>query len=255
MHKGFVLSTGRTGTMAISSLLVMDKNVIAPHEPSPSRRFYFLSRFVAEHGDKYSTFLANYYFKKRRKFLQDNRDFIEINPFYVMSGHAMHSINKKTKILHVVRDINTYLPSRINFKAKKWHKHVIDFVPYYHWNIRNFYNNEIFSWSKLNRIEREAWRWVYINRKIEENRKFNYYLRIKFEDLFLASEKTQMEILIKINNFFELKIPIKKALLKLNDKKNTSKRNILSNLDNLNEQLKISVLSITNNLRNHYGYI
>ena len=78
--KGFVLSTGRTGTVSITELLNTAKDIFAVHEPTPSRRFHFFSRFYFEKKLN-ENYILNSYFRNRKKLLSNltEENYIEVN--------------------------------------------------------------------------------------------------------------------------------------------------------------------------------
>jgi len=252
---GFVLSTGRTGTVSMARLLNSSENIYSIHEPTPSRRYYFYSRFYFE-GKLKKTFIFKSYLKNR-KILLDNIDepnYIEVNPFFWSAGHIFNDKNK-LKILHVVRDIEGYIKSRLNFGASGWYKYIIDYVPFYQVNVSKLYSDKEIKWGRLKKAEREAWIWCFINEKIEENKETHEYLRIRFEDLFLSSSEIKYQKLEEIKNFFGIDMDINLCLDLLDKKQNPSINRKINRFEDLRRKVKNNVYNISKPMRERYGYI
>lgn len=249
---GFVLSTGRTGTVSITEILNIDQDTYSVHEPNPSIRFHFFSRFLFE--NKLSEdFIRNHYLKNRKSLFNriDVKNYIEVNPFFWSAGH----IFKNVKILHIVRDIESYIKSRLNFGAKGWHKHIIDYAPFYNIDVSKIDGYDIKNWKKLSKAEKETWRWILINEKIEQNKYNSSYLRIKFEDIYLGDEKTKTKVLKEIADFFLINLDIQECLSLLSKKNNPSKKRRIAKFSDLDQRIQNNIFTISENIRKRYQLI
>ena len=253
--KGFVLSTGRTGTVAITNVLNTDPNVRAIHEPSPSRRFHVFSRLYLE-GKLKKEILAKMYFKSRNRIVSNMSEtyYIEVNPFIWGFGDIFCEMLDSPKILHIVRDIRTYIASILNFKAKGWHRYVIDFFPFWHIKVSRIIK-DIDDWNSLTFEEKASWRWVLINKTIDENenRTPNYF-RVQFEDVFTQNEAVQKDSLEKIYDFFDIDLNISISCEMLQKKFNPSIKRDVKSFESFDKKLQESILDITAPLLKKYGY-
>lgn len=249
---GFVLSTGRTGTVSITKILNLDKNTYSIHEPRPSRRFHIFSRFLFE--KKLSeAFIKKHYLKKRQRLFDriEHKNYIEVNPFFWSAGHIFNNV----KILHIVRDIESYIKSRLNFGAKGWHKHIIDYVPFYNIDVSKIDGYDIKNWNNLSKSEKETWRWIFINEKIEQNKGNSNYLRIKFEDIYLGDEKTKTIVLEQIADFFSINLDIQECLSLLGKKNNPSKKRRIAKFSDLDQGIQDNIFTISEDIRRRYQFI
>ena len=253
---GFVLSTGRTGTVTITEVLNTCGNVVAMHEPKPSRRFHILSKLYLQDKLK-KEILARLYLNARKQILEriQKNYYIEVNPFAWGFGEVFCVLFDNPKILHIVRDIHTYLVSIMNFKAKGWHRYIINYIPF--WDIKvNKIIKDIDDWNSLTFEEKVAWRWVLMNKTIDENEKYTpNYLRVRFEDIFTQDEEVQKNSLKKITNFFDIQLDIKKCSYVLRQKFNPSRKISVSSFESFDKKLQDSILDITTPLREKYGYV
>lgn len=254
--EGFVLSTGRTGTVSLANILNTASGVYSIHEPKPSRRYHIYSRLVYENKLEKRK-IAEKYFKHRIKLIKkkDFEKYIEVNPFFWMAGQVLGEHINNLRILHITRDIKPYIKSRINFGAHGWHRWIIDFIPFYHLNISKYHVNDKINWEDINKFEKIAWRWVFFNRIIEENSKINPYLRIRFEDIFMRDKIKKEMSLIKISDFFKIKLKINDCLDLINKIENPSKKFKLNSFEQLDENTKLNIYKITHQNRKQYGYI
>lgn len=254
--EGFVLSTGRTGTVSLANILNSAPGVYSIHEPKPSRRYHIYSRLVYETKLEKKE-IAEKYFKHRSKIMKKKEfeKYIEVNPFFWMAGQVLGEYINDLRILHITRDIKSYIKSRINFGAHGWHRWIIDFMPFYHLNISKYYLNDKINWGGISKFEKIAWRWVFFNRIIEENSEINPYLRIRFEDIFMNDKTKKRIALMKISDFFKIKLGIKECLDLINTKENPSKRCKFNSFEQLDDNTKSNIYQITHQNRKKYGYI
>ena len=252
---GFVLSTGRTGTVAITNVLNTAHGVKVLHEPSPSRRFHILGMFYRQ-GRLKKERLANIYFRSRKTTLKNIKEdqYIEVNPFVWGMGEIFCEMIDRPKVLHIVRDIRTYIVSRINFKAKGWHRYVIGLVPFWEVKVNRFIQG-IDDWGSLRPEEKASWTWVLINKTIDENENNTpNYLRVRFEDIVSQDEAVQKDTLRKISDLFEIQLDIKASCDLLRKKFNPSTRVSVKSFELFDKDLQGSILNITAPLLRKYGY-
>lgn len=252
--KGFVLSTGRTGTVTLTSILNTDPNIQAMHEPKPSRIYHIMSDLYLR-NKLHREVLAGIYFRSRKRMLCSNNYYIEINPFMWGMGSVFCYVMNNPSILHVVRDIRTYIVSIMNFKAHGWHRYLIDFIPFWETNVSKIILG-IDNWDSLSSEEKISWRWVLMNQTIGETEKLTRnYMRIRFEDLFCENEAVQKDILDRISSFFHMKIDKKEIRTLLARKLNSSTKRSIYSFESINIQRQESILKIAAPLRKRYGYL
>lgn len=252
----FVWSTGRTGTVTLTNVLNTGKNVKAIHEPSPSRRLFVFSRLYLE-GKLRKEKLADIYFRSRKRILDkiEEGHYIEVNPFAWALGDIICEKLGNPKILHIVRDIRTYVISRINFKARGWHRYIIEYIPFWELKVNRIIKS-IDNWNSLTKEEKIAWRWVLVNKTLDENEKNTHnYLRVRFEDIFSKNPEVKKETLMRISNFFDIDMDIEKSYNLVKNKFNASKKKYVRSFESFNNGLQKSILNITALLREKYGYL
>lgn len=200
----FILSTGRTGTMALAQNL--DKaydEVTAVHEPKPVRHFRLLSNRIAS-GRTVPTAVSVKLLKaargRRLRALQ-SPIYVESNWYLYGLVDALVAAFGRVKILHVVRDPRTIVPSFINYGSFTGLKGFASrCLPYWYLRPEQCLVNPLGrSWSELSPAERVAWHWLAVNGHIDraiagagdtiEGR------RVLYEDLFSPQHPAMTDLL------------------------------------------------------------
>lgn len=186
-----VVSTGRTGTQALAHHLdACYENVTALHEPVPSRHLRLLSnRAVAGQvniDDAVATLI-----KARANLFAGIKTpvYVESNWYVYGLLEALPDVFGPVKVLHVVRDPRTYIPSGLNFGQFSGLRALATaFLPFWYLKPENA-PIELAPekpWTKLTPIERLAWHWHVVNGEIDRvaSQFGDRFLRIRYEDLF-----------------------------------------------------------------------
>jgi len=226
----FILSTGRTGTMFFQDYINGTcKNFRCIHEPTPSRRFIFLSNLYQANKISSKVFY-DIYQKSRKKLFStiEDENYIESSNF--MSGGVFalnHHIND-IKILHIVRHPQTYVKSHLDYGYWKGYKQIVRrFVPY------SVENLPLSIKQRQDPIMVLYSRWKQVNNMIEKYKASNNYLLVRFEDVFKADDETKLSKLSEISNFFGSEVLTSTELLKwVKNPKNTSKKKNTDSLIN-----------------------
>jgi hypothetical protein len=178
---GFVLSTGRTGTVFITKRLSqLYPDILSVHEPGKSRYQYLLGNF-AKQWPVVTPLLHRWFWSSRPEIYKSRESYpegyIEVNPFLCSFADVLIKLETPLRIVHVVRDPYDWISSLFDFKASGYRKGFINYMPY----------NQPTAPERTatNHIERLAWRWRLYNENILHLEQYAAcYSQIKFEDLF-----------------------------------------------------------------------
>jgi len=251
----WVLSTGRTGTMALARCLdAAFPHVLAVHEPHPSRHLriasnrYLCRRISAED-------LIRLYTRARRRLFEraDARVYIESNNFLHGFLDVADRIFHKPLILHVVRDPRTFIPSWINHGVLHGVKGL---VGHWHpwWLLKPDHHPEGggLKWRAMRPVARLAWFWTAVNRELDRGESLlgARYLRIRFEDLFFDDGAT----LARLLGWLELPPNPEVQRLMRAKKYNAGRRRRRPPWNEWPEEDRRAVLDICGPLMEKYGY-
>jgi hypothetical protein len=185
-----ILSTGRTGTKALAHFFnTTYDNVTALHEPRPSRHLRLLSNRAMAKGmtpDAAVRSLAN----ARSKLLASltRPVYIESNWYIYAFLDALRPVfGENTKMLHVVRDPRTYVPSMLNYGTYAGLKAVATkFLPYWYIRPEQMIENPPKRWTQMSEAERLAWHWHVVNTELDRAPAMfgDDYLFMRYENLF-----------------------------------------------------------------------
>lgn len=197
-----VVSTGRTGTQALAHHLdACYREVTALHEPVPSRHLRLLSnRAVAGKLTREHAVRALVRSRERLLTRVQTPVYIESNWYLYGLLEALRQIVRDVKVLHVVRDLRTYIPSGINFGQFSGLRALATwFVPYWYLKPEQapHHLRPATPWSQLTQPERLAWHWKIVNGEIDRvaPQFGKNFLRMRYEDLF-GAEGTGLDQLL-----------------------------------------------------------
>ncbi len=196
-----IVSTGRTGTTAVARYLddAFD-DVCALHEPAPSRRLRVASNRRLAGRLAADRLVALYADARRRRFAAvRERVYVESNPMLHGFLDAFDRLFASPRIVHIVRDPRTQIPSGINFGSYSGIKGLaVRFVPYWTLKPEHLDPRAARRWGDMSPTERIAWRWTAINGELERGAELfgDRYLRLRFEDV-LADDGSGMRRLIE----------------------------------------------------------
>lgn len=197
----FIVSTGRTGTMALAHHLDQCyENVTALHEPRPSWRLRRASaKAISSHIslDNLRRLLES----SRRKLVAGVTSpiYVESNPYLCGFLDVLGDVFDNPLVLHVVRDPRTYVRSALNWGAMRNLKYLANtYVPFWIPKPDHFAGNTETRWRDMSEPERMAWFWSAVNRELNRGEEIHRenYLRMRFEDLF-AKDGTGLKRLMQ----------------------------------------------------------
>jgi len=184
-----LLSTGRTGTKALAQYFdTCYEQVRALHEPHPSRHLRVASnRYLCKRLSKDD--MVRILAKSRRRLFAALSE-----PIYIESNHFLHGflealdeLFEAPKIIHIVRDPRTYVPSHLNHGTLRGLKGLAArYYPFWMIKPDHYETNPKKRWRQMSHPERMAWRWKTINAELNRGKSLfgSRYLRVRFEDTF-----------------------------------------------------------------------
>lgn len=260
----FILSTGRTGTVYISSLLDQVKGVISAHEPKPSRVLNAWTTAFLE-GKVSDKFMAAALAGKRQKLGRRHQDiYVEMNNFVAGFAAAADETFTNTKIIHIVRDPRDFITSLTNRGDND--------------GIRLLFNKYVPYWAyvpkgakkrNLTAVSRAAYRWVAINEYLNDwgKQHADKYQLFKFEDILSHADPKKIDPVLSAIGLTKSQInklnysptsrykkarfsPIDRPI----DANNTSSRQIMAKWPEWSDADKRLVAKICGPLMKTYGY-
>jgi hypothetical protein len=262
-----VLSTGRTGTQALAHYFnTCYDHVTALHEPKPTRHFRMMSNRAMTGKLSRETAVRALVRSRRRLVEKITRPiYIESNWYLYGFLEALKDVFGWPKILHVVRDPRTFIPSYINYGTFSGLKKVAaEFLPYWYLKPEQYEKNPAKRWNEMSEPERLAWHWHVVNREIDRGAQLygEDYLRLKYEDLFPrekpvardeASVKALPPDLKRLLDWIGLP-PNEKLLAALGDKRNASGNRGFPKWQQWDEATRAAVLARCGEQMERYDY-
>ena len=185
-----ILSTGRTGTKALAHFFnTTYDNVTALHEPRPSRHLRLASNRAMAKGMSSDAAVRTLGNARSQLLASLTRPiYIESNWYIYAFLDALRPVfGQNTKVLHVVRDPRTYVPSMLNYGTYKGLKAVATkFLPYWYIRPEQMSDNPAKRWSQMSEAERLAWHWKVVNTELDRAPAMfgDDYLFMRYEDIF-----------------------------------------------------------------------
>jgi hypothetical protein len=184
-----VVSTGRTGTQALAHHLDASyPDVTALHEPRPSRHLRLLSnQAVAGKLPRHAAVRALVRSRQRLFARTHTPVYVESNWYVYGLLEAVREIAPRVKVLHVVRDPRTYIPSGINFGQFRGLRAIATrFLPYWYLKPEHAKDPPALRWSQMTDPQRLAWHWTVCNGEIDRVAPLfgDNYLFMKYEEIF-----------------------------------------------------------------------
>ena len=187
----FLLSTGRTATTALADYLTAayPTEVLAVHEPPPSRRLRVLSNKRAC-GRVTADAAAAAYARARGPLLARVRGpavYVESSPFLHGFVDVLPHLFDRPRVVHLVRDPRTYVRSYINFGVFRGAKGLVGrWHPFWLLKPEHYEPASGRRWARMTPVARVAWYWTAINTLLgaAEPVYRERYTRVTFEALF-----------------------------------------------------------------------
>jgi hypothetical protein len=252
-----VLSTGRTGTAALARFFDSSfDSVQALHEPKPTRHLRLLSN-VAASGRLSKRAAVWMLGQARRRLLRQLTQPVYIESNWYLYGFldAMRPVFGNPKVLHIVRDPRTLIPSYLNFGTFRGLKRLVTaLLPYWYLRPESCAPNPLGRrWAQLSESERLGWHWYAVNREVERAGEVvgaENYLMLKYEELFASDGSGLRRLLPWIG------LPENPELLERirNERVNTSAGRGNAAWDTIDSTSRRSILRLCGPMMRRYGY-
>ena len=188
----YVLSAGRTGTVFFTELLhqLFPEGTVV-HEPSPTRQQMMLANMRNDWGVMGAPLKA-WFNRTRVRNEAGATPYVELNPFLCAFTDLLPDESRPLRIVHMVREPQSWAQSMTVFKASTRFRHVIDYIPF----AKPFPSPRPEGWSKLDHYERNLHRWVWCNTRILALKdQAQAFATIRYEDVFRAGDDERAEAL------------------------------------------------------------
>ena len=176
----FVLSTGRCGTLWLTELLRLSRQVYVNHSDYPELIRH--SRLAYEQYEQTPHIFCEIIRATRDEFIIEaykrQQVYVETNNRITFFAHAIKQVYPKAKFIHLVRHPGDFVRSGWNRKWYNGHPHDMG-------RIVKLRPGD--AWQAMSDIERIAWLWNETNRYIEDllsGLPQQSYVRVKAEDMF-----------------------------------------------------------------------
>ena len=261
-----VLSTGRTGTQALAHYFnTAYDNVTALHEPKPTRHFRMMSNRAMTGKLSKETAVSALVRSRRRLVEKITRPiYIESNWYLYGFLEPLKEVFGRPKILHVVRDPRTFIPSYINYGTFSGLKKIAaEFLPYWYLKPEQKDPDAALRWKQMSEPQRLAWHWHVVNQEIDRGKDLygDDYLLLRYEDLFPRENKgaggdaakALPPGLTKLLDWVGL--PANERLVQLmGDKRNASRNRGFPKWEQWDEGTRTQVLEMCGEQMGRYGY-
>ncbi len=211
-HVGFVLSSGRTGTVFLTRTLGSEiDDVVCVHEPKPSRSLMMLgnARNTVGRGTRILRPLFRRSFARRLAEVPEGSRYVEINPMLCPITDLVADLEGPLRVVHMIRDPRSWVRSIRAFRASGSRRHLIDYVPF----ATPFPVPRPSRWIRLSHTEQALWRWRYCNEQIASLAPdCHTYELIRYEDLFSADPQMRRTALDRVFAGLEVQLPEDLAL-------------------------------------------
>ncbi len=249
-----ILSTGRTGTTQFREFLKSAR----PHlhiafEPEPSRILYLLANAEAS-GFLPEGAAARLALTARHKLLDHvspARTIIEFDSYLSPLICRILPMFESSRIIHMVRHPYTWISSMANFKAASWRKHAVDFVPF----TEIKHPAVMHRWRQLNKIEKLAWSWRYVNEQVlaQEDTASAYRL-IRFEDFTSTDEDLRRQTINQMLSVIDPEYNDESLDYNVTDKLNKSDKKRIPEWKEWDEKTRLSVNETCDELMRVFAY-
>ena len=249
----FILSTGRTGTRALAEGLA-GEGIESPHQPPFSRLLTIASNFYLHRWLPEPALNLLVQLIRSRQINKSKADlYCQVFALDHLPAKIIYNKHHNVKIVHIVRDPRTFVPSYLNWIHTRFKSFVANkLIP--GWHPSGFFTGAIPwpTWHKMNELEKICWHWVYKNRRLEEMFAVSdQYMRIRFEDLFLNNDSDA--VLKSVIHFMEIYYHDRFAKI-ITHVKNKSRQSYAPPWSKWNEEERQRLISICGEQMEKYGY-
>jgi len=195
----FVLSTGRSGSKFLHTIMSQCDDIQSSHEAFPTLQYF--SNFAFHNQEKQEVLRAMFNASRMELILDaynNNKLFFESNQCHVFFAYAIADLFKKAKFIHLIRHPGDFICSAIK---KGWHLN--DTI----WESGRVKMLDEDQWQKQDQVQKLAWSWQITNDFIRcffDSQDHERILTVKLEDL-----TSQKESVSKVMTFIGSKNIIK----------------------------------------------
>ena len=250
-----VLSTGRTGTMALARHFDGRYDTVrALHEPRPSKCLRIASnRYLCR--DLSRDDLVRAFARSRRRLFRTISEpvYMECNNFLHGFLDVFPDLFENPLIVHVVRDPRTFIRSWVNFGVFRGVKGLVGrFHPYWLLKPDRYEARPKKRWNRMQPVERIAWYWTAINTELNRGERIygDNYMRLRFEDIF----EHGMSGLERLTCWIGLPYNAAQACQMRRRRVNTGPAEGFPAWEDWDQSLQDAVMSLCGELREKYGY-
>jgi hypothetical protein len=248
----FVLSTGRTGTATLASLLGLAKNAFTYHEPKPL--LYELSKLSYEYSDNtdVSKILQEAFFIARQELMECSlgcgKGYIESSPQATFLAPYIQKVVPSVRFIHLVRNPRDVVRSGMR---RKWYEgHGSDktrIVPHPESSAGR-------EWESYDAFKKNLWLWNETNSwilKFTSSVPVERILLLQSESIFGACEET----LRKLFSFAGSSLPPdRKVAHVLGKRLNRQKTGTFPASENWSDEMRSDLLRIAGRTAQSLGY-
>jgi hypothetical protein len=189
-----ILSTGRTGTKFLASVLGdLYPEVNVYHEGGERSRLVNIFSNAHLAGIVPEWLLLRVWKRAIEKQLvltqNQNKNYIDSNNHLYVIAALWPELYQNLKVIHIVRDPRTYIRSHLNWSRSRFKSFIANYLtPFWQPMACLQGDMRISEWINLSKLEKFAWIWQYKNSLIAQLGESQIpYLSITFEDLFEVS--------------------------------------------------------------------
>jgi hypothetical protein len=252
----FILTTGRSGSKFLATLMNYASNMVSYHEAEP--RLQYFANYAFHHQDR-GEVLAKMVDAARMELILDayikGKIFVECNQCLVFFAPVVSRLFKKTRFVHVVRHPGDFVRSAVR---KGWHKN--DSI----WESGRIKMKGNKEWKKSDQLERLSWVWYATNRFVEDFKNSaepGSLMTFKIEDLFnnegsvrkflnfVGAKGITHDDIIKIQN-----TKINELIIETDEPSNMKKLSFFPEYQKWEQTEKEKIKGYCNELAKVYGY-
>ena len=216
----FVLSAGRTGTVALAKRLgELLPSAVVVHEPAPAQLELLIGNLRNDTG--FGSDLATWLFlqtrRRRLERLPSDSGYVEINPLLCPIIDLLPALKVPFNVVHMVRQPATWAQSITAFGASARYRAVIDFIPF----AKPYPHPRPQGWSGMSETERALWRWRVCNERILALRsQCAAYALVRYEDVFSNDADRRAESLAEVLRLMPVRPTSRTASIDMSERHN-----------------------------------
>ncbi len=254
------VSTGRTGTQFFADFFTQQSDqLLALHEPAPDL-FLIGTDYYRGRKNRLET-MAEMAIERARYAEQVTKNglrfYVESNWNLVPLLELLPEFFGEFKLVHVVRDPKTYIPSAHGIKGSKRPIYA-EYDNRDRLTAQDKLDDQYFNdWNTWGRFEKLCWHWRTYNLMIEEfGASHDQYLRIKFEDIFNSETNySGIDTILEFTGLGDvLDNGVEAAKDQLKNKSNRTKTPILGHYDSWSKDQQSIFHTLTDELARRYMY-